>query len=247
MSKTEKILDDEFAERQFAKMEMQINKTENTLKGMTQPQREWFQSMKQRRDEKERLSVNETIAAGNSKQLPKHKRKGDAHEFSKRNIKKRKEEKRTPEQLAKARAVREIEKVSLVRAKLAKSQSRPGRLNAMEEDKRPEKQQTNKKRSKFLTDLTDTSQRGAKRLRYQATKHKTTAKIQAKKHTSSVKITNKSGQNKFNKGKNFGGPRKNAGGPGGKSGGSGGGKGGAGGKGGGGGKSGGGGGGRGRK
>lgn len=201
-------------------MEMQINKTENALKGLSQPEREWFQSMKQRRDEKERLSVNATIAAGNSKQLPKHKRKGDAHEFSKRNIRKRKEEKRTPEQLAKARAMREIEKVSLVRAKLAKSQARPGRLNAIAEDKRPERQQaSNKKRSKFLSDLTDTSQRGAKRLRYEATKHKTTAKLAAKKKTSSVKITNKSGQNKFNKGKNFGGPRKTGGKAGGRPGG----------------------------
>lgn len=190
-------------------MEMQINKTENALKGLSQPQRDWFQSMKQRRDEKERLSVDATIAAGNSKQLPKHKRKGDAHEFSKRNMKKRKEDKRTPAQLAKARAMREIEKVSLVRAKLAKSKTRPGRLAAMVEDKRPDKPlASNKKRSKFLTDLTDTSQRNAKRLRYPASKHNTTAKLQAKKKTSSVKLTNKSGQNKFNKGKNFGGPRK---------------------------------------
>lgn len=187
-------------------MEMQINKTENSLKGLTQPQREWFQSMKQRRDEKERLSVNADKAAG--KIDPKNKRKQGAHEFNKRNTQKRKEDRRTPEQLAKARAMREIEKVSLVRAKLSKSRSRPGRLNAMEEDRKPDKVQSNKKRSKFVNDLTDTSRRGVKRLRYDATKHKTTAKIAAKKKTSAVKITNKSGKNKFNKGKNFGGPRK---------------------------------------
>lgn len=144
-------------------MEMQINKTENTLKGMTQPQREWFQSMKQRRDEKERLSVNEAKASG--KVDPKDKRKQGPHEFNKKNTQKRKEDRRTPQQLAKARAMREIEKVSLVRAKLSKSHSRPGRLNAMVEDRKPEKTQGNKKRSKFLNDLTDTSQRGAKRLR----------------------------------------------------------------------------------
>lgn len=33
-------------------------------------------------------------------------------------------------------------------------------------------------------------------------------KIEAKKKTSKVKLTNKSGLNKFNKGKNFSGPRK---------------------------------------
>lgn len=32
-------------------------------------------------------------------------------------------------------------------------------------------------------------------------------KIAAKKKTSNVKLTNKAGKNKFNKGKNFGGPR----------------------------------------
>lgn len=36
------------------------------------------------------------------------------------------------------------------------------------------------------------------------------AKVQAKKKTSLVKVTNKAGKNKFNKGKNFGGPRKTA-------------------------------------
>lgn len=197
---------------------MQINKTENSLKGMSDPEREWFQTMKQRRDEKERLAVTAAAKASGGKSLPKHQRQG-AHEFSKRNVKKRKEDKRTPAQLAKARAMREIEKVSLVRAKLAKSRSRPGRLNAIEEDKAPERKQSQKKRSKFLSDLTDTSHRGAKKLRYEATKAKNTKKLEAKKKTSSVKITNKSGMNKFNKGKNFGGPRKTGGKPGGKPGG----------------------------
>lgn len=35
------------------------------------------------------------------------------------------------------------------------------------------------------------------------------SKIQAKKKTSNVKLINKAGKNKFNKGKNFGGPRFN--------------------------------------
>lgn len=45
-------------------------------------------------------------------------------------------------------------------------------------------------------------------IRYEATKHKNMAKVQAKKKTSVVKLTNKAGKNKFNKGKNFGAPRK---------------------------------------
>ncbi|XP_037048402.1 probable ATP-dependent RNA helicase DDX27 [Bradysia coprophila] len=214
----QKILDEEFAERQFAKLEMQINKTENSLKGLTQPQREWFQTMKQRKEEKERLSVNptETTNKGKDKKdkstdgKARKRSKGD-HEFNKKNTKKRREENMHPDKLAKARVMREIEKVSLVRAKLMKSKSRPGKLNAIQEDDEASKSKmTNKRRSKFNLDLTDTSNRKSKTLRYEATRHKTMAKIQAKKKTSTVKITNKAGKNKFNKGKNFGGPRKTA-------------------------------------
>lgn len=166
----EKILDEEFAERQFAKLEMQINKTENSLKGLTAPQREWFQTMKQRKEEKERLSVKPSVPTdkGKDKSSAKktNKRASGDHEFNKKNIKKRREERKTPEQLAKARAMKEIEKVSLVRAKLMKSKSRPGKLNAVQEDDdRPKSKMSNKRRSKFNLDLTDTSYRGSKRLR----------------------------------------------------------------------------------
>ncbi len=170
----EKILDEEFAERQFAKLEMQINKTENSLKGLTAPQREWFQTMKQRKEEKERLSVNPTETADKAKGKDKSsnnkstkKRGSGDHEFNKKNSKKRREERMNPEQLAKARAMREIEKVSLVRAKLMKSKSRPGKLNAIREDDEISKSRmNNKRRSKFSLDLTDTSNRGSKKLRF---------------------------------------------------------------------------------
>lgn len=150
---------------------MQINKTENSLKGLTAPQREWFQTMKQRKEEKERLSVNpnETTEKGKDKTANNKakKRGGGDHEFNKKNTKKRREERMSPEQLAKARAMREIEKVSLVRAKLMKSKSRPGKLNAHDEDdEKPKSKMTNKRRSKFNLDLTDTSNRGSKKLRY---------------------------------------------------------------------------------
>lgn len=167
---TEKILDEEFAERQFAKLEMQINKTENSLKGLTAPQREWFQTMKQRKEEKERLSVKPNVVTDKNKNKTDNKKtnkraSGD-HEFNKKNTKKRREERKTPEQLAKARAMKEIEKVSLVRAKLMKSKNRPAKLNAVMEDVEIRKSKTNaKRRSKFNVDLTDTSNRGSKRLR----------------------------------------------------------------------------------
>lgn len=40
--------------------------------------------------------------------------------------------------------------------------------------------------------------------RFDANSHKKTQKLDAKKKTSKVKIVNKAGENKFNKGKNFG-------------------------------------------
>lgn len=169
------ILDEEFQERAFAKMEMEINRAENSLRGLTTQQREWFQTMKQRKQEKERLSVNvndkRSGGSGGGGKAGGQKRGGTGgHENNKKNSKIRKEERkaerRTPEQSAKARAMREIEKASLVRAKLMKSHRKPGRLNSMPEDKPiANRSIANKKRSKFTNDLTDTSQRGAKRLR----------------------------------------------------------------------------------
>lgn len=44
--------------------------------------------------------------------------------------------------------------------------------------------------------------------RYDANSQKKTQKLNAKKKTSQVKIVNKAGENKFNKGKNFNAPRK---------------------------------------
>lgn len=152
-------------------MEMQINKAENSLRGLSGEEREWFQTMKQRREEKERLSVNPDDKRSTSQGGRKFGGGGvGGHENNKKNSKRRREERkaerRTPEQSAKARAMREIEKASLVRAKLSKSHRKPGRLNAMPDDQ-PKRSMSasNKKRSKFSHDLTDTSQRGAKRLR----------------------------------------------------------------------------------
>lgn len=44
--------------------------------------------------------------------------------------------------------------------------------------------------------------------RHQANSFKRIEKVNAKKKTSKVKITNKAGLNKFNKGKSFGGPKQ---------------------------------------
>lgn len=164
----------------MAKAEQQLTKAERKLKGIKNDGREWFQTKKQREEEKERLSINskETLKGGKVENNNKRKTFGsnnDSNESdeepTKKKKKKQKEEKpKSPEQLAKERAMKELEKVSLVQAKLAKIKKRPGRLNAVN-DNINSKQIIGggiggkKKKSKFATDLTDVGRNNAKRLR----------------------------------------------------------------------------------
>ncbi|XP_037951200.1 probable ATP-dependent RNA helicase DDX27 [Teleopsis dalmanni] len=218
------ILDEEQAERQIAKMEQQLSKTERKLMGDKPEFRQWFQTRKQREEEKARLALEEQSAKKITEKGTKGgKRKraeygGDGEDgppVKELNAKKKKKEeprKKTPEQLAKERAMREIEKVSLVRAKLAKIRTRPGKLSSVVETPTFSQKSRNKNKARggqsaFTNDLTDVSRSGALRLRSEANRHKKMSKVKAKKKTSSVKLTNKAGGNKFNKGKNFGGPR----------------------------------------
>ncbi|XP_017868778.1 PREDICTED: probable ATP-dependent RNA helicase DDX27 [Drosophila arizonae] len=227
------ILDEEQAERQLAKTEQQLSKTERKLLGQPNERRTWFQTKQQRENEKARLALTNDDEAppataggskgGKGKTAGKRKRPeygGDGEdgppvkELEAKRKKKKKEEpkKKTPEQMAKERAMREIEKVSLVRAKMAKLRKRPGKLGAATETSKYASPAGGKPKrrgvqSAFTNDLTDVSRGGALRLRSEANRHKKMTKIAAKKKTSNVKLTNKAGKNKFNKGKNFGGPR----------------------------------------
>ncbi|KAH8290629.1 hypothetical protein KR054_004631 [Drosophila jambulina] len=245
------ILDEEQAERQLAKTEQQLSKTERKLLGQSNERRGWFQTKQQREAEKERLALtpgDEEKSAGGGqgkgkgKTATKRKRPewgGDGEDGpsvkeieAKRNKKKKEEpRKKTPEQLAKERAMKEIEKVSLVRAKMAKLRKRPGKLGAATESHKGNAGAGKPKRrggqSAFDNDLTDVSRGGALRLRSEANRHQKMSKIAAKKKASggggggkgkpmnksakskvsNVKLANKAGKNKFNKGKSFGGPR----------------------------------------
>lgn len=219
------ILDEEQAERQLAKAEQSLSKVERKLAGTQAENRSWFQSKKQREEEKARLALTEDADAskkgkagkssgppakgGNKRKRPEYGGDGEDGPPVKEVKKKKKEEKKkTPEQLAKERAMKEVEKVSLVRAKLAKLKKKPGKLNAVNDSvvggsAKPKR----KSYSAFTNDLTDVSRSGALRLRSEANRHKKMTKIKGKKKTSAVKITNKAGKNKFNKGKTFGAPR----------------------------------------
>ncbi|KAM8713359.1 hypothetical protein ACLKA7_013641 [Drosophila subpalustris] len=226
------ILDEEQAERQLAKTEQQMSKVERRLLGQPNERRTWFQTKQQRENEKARLALTDgddgaakTTAGGKGKAAGgKRKRPeygGDGEDGppvkeleAKRKKKKEEPRKKTPEQLAKERAMKEVEKVSLVRAKMAKLRKRPGKLGATTETSKFSgsaavrgKAKRRGGQSAFTNDLTDVSRGGALRLRSEANRHKKMTKIAAKKKTSNVKLTNKAGKNKFNKGKNFGGPR----------------------------------------
>lgn len=175
----EKILNEERDERLFAKMEQQISKSEMSLRGMNDRDRSWFQTMKQRKTEKDRLdnnfkAVNVAKNAAEVKTEPGAKRKADYSKLSESKRRKKEDAERkagnkTPSQLAKQRFIQHKEKSSLLRAKASKTAQKPKRVHSIEENVRDRNSVKNKRTSKFSVDLTNTSRRGAKRLRY---KHK---------------------------------------------------------------------------
>ncbi|XP_017471580.1 PREDICTED: probable ATP-dependent RNA helicase DDX27 [Rhagoletis zephyria] len=223
------ILDEEQAERQIAKMEQQLSKTERKLQGTQSEQRQWFQTRKQREEEKARLAINppeeekKSATTANNKGAKRKRTEygGEGEdgppvkELSAKKKKKEEPRKKSPEQLAKERVIKEIEKASLVRAKMSKLKSRPGKLNSVADEQsrrhvsdygklKPKKRPG---QSAFTNDLTDVSRSGALRIRSEANRYKKQTQIAKKKKASNVKIVNKAGKNKYNKGKHFGGPR----------------------------------------
>ncbi|XP_031617925.1 probable ATP-dependent RNA helicase DDX27 [Contarinia nasturtii] len=208
-----KILNEERDERMFAKMEQQISKQELSLRGMGDRERTWFQSMKKRKQEKERLDNN--FKATEAAKNVNGKRTATTSDLSKLSESKRKKKeeataKKTPSQMAKQKVRDHQEKISFLRAKASKIAHKTKRIRQIDEmnNDRHMANNKNKRVSKFSVDLTNTSRRNTKKLRYDANSHKKTQKLDAKKKTSKVKLTNKAGENKFNKGKNFRAPRK---------------------------------------
>ena len=219
----EKVLQEEHAEKMLRQAEAQLSKTEKKLKGVQEDKRLWFQSGKERNEEKERLSIKPTEPKENPKESKK-KRKRDEDDFDpvkfhlakkEKMAKKKKQEKQTPELSAKDRAIQELAKVSLVQAKLSKIKNRNRKINAVDEepDNRGRQQHRGQqKSSRFERDLTDVSKKKVKNLRYDASKKKKMDKLSKDKFksvkVSGEKLKNKAGLNKQNKGKFFGGPKK---------------------------------------
>lgn len=156
-------------ERVFAKMEQQIAKQELALRSMDDRQRIWFQTMKQRRQEKERLDkdfqeaeATKLISSG----------KGLANidlsklSASKRKKKEEADKKKSPAQLAKQRVRDAQEKASFLRAKASKNSLKTKRIRQVDAPIQQRQDAARKKKSsKFSVDLTNTSRRNAKKLR----------------------------------------------------------------------------------
>lgn len=155
----------------FSKMEQQIAKSELSLRGMSDRDRSWFQTMKQRKTRKDRLdqAFKEKEAAKNAPD-----NKSGVSQISKLSESKRKKKEdaekkannKTPSQIAKQKFIQAKERASLLRAKSSKTAHKQKRVRQLEEFNN-EKQASNKNKraSKFSVDLTNTGRRNAKKLR----------------------------------------------------------------------------------
>lgn len=145
------ILTEEHKARLLNKMENQINRAENIIKGESQEKRPWFQTKKQRKEEKARLSLkNVALDPEIDKQLGKKNKK--------------------KKETASDHINNELNKVALVQAKMAKRKQKKQKLNVIKEDKylKGVNNMGNKKVKSHFRDMVDTSQKNAKKLRHHA-------------------------------------------------------------------------------
>lgn len=221
-----KVYEEEKAEKLLAQTENQLSKTEKKIgagKRDEKQSRQWFQTHRERMEEKERLSIHPKDP-NEVKTKKKQKRKrgsdddSDLEDYIFHKKKQVDESKKKPAQQksaraqARERALKDLEAASLTRAKMSKSTHKLKKLRTVEDisakkDALSGPQKKNKKGgSKFAFDM-DVSQKGVKKLRYDANKSKKNIKSKPVGKTSNEKVRNRSGQNKFNKGKFFGAPK----------------------------------------
>lgn len=158
------ILQEEYEERLLSKTENQANRVQKILSGEKTEKRSWFQTKKERNAEKQRLALQ-----------PKQKNT----DKTKKDMKKKKikgGDSTTPDD----RIKKEMEKVALLQARLAKRKSKPKRLRTCVDGIVGNKVEGKRKRSNFEDNLCDTSKKNAKRLRFDANS-KQKGKIRGKK------------------------------------------------------------------
>lgn len=145
------ILQEEYEERLLSKTENQANRAQKLLQGDEKTEkRSWFQTKQQRKEEKERLALK-----------PKEKKSA---------AKTKKDAKKKTGDGADDKIKKEMEKVALLQARLAKKKSKPKKMRTCVDDiNRADGQKgVKRKKSNFVDDFCDTSQKNAKRLRYDA-------------------------------------------------------------------------------
>lgn len=233
------VYEEEKAEKMLAQTEQQLSKTERKLKegkNDTKESRQWFQTHKQRMEEKERLSIRPKDPDADEKKKKKQQKRrrggddeSDLEDYvykKKGGDDRKKQVKKVVEKSARAqareRAMKDLEAASLTRAKMSKSVLKPRKLRTVDDSQaKPSKDFSKPKKggSKFAFDM-DTSKKGVKKLRYDASKKQRDSKNPRAKgakaagkpakpgRTSQVKIKNKAGLNKSNKGKAFGKPKQ---------------------------------------
>lgn len=166
----EKILEEERSERELAKIENQANRAEKLLNDQSSKnQRTWFQSQKERKEEKEKLSLTEKKPRNKEKTKQSREPSNIVEEKKKKKNKVSKEPKKDT---AEDRANRELEKTAAYQARLAKKQNKQKRIRTITDDDRSFSNRTGpskrSKKSSFAADLTDTSKKAVKRMRYEA-------------------------------------------------------------------------------
>ncbi|XP_018407128.1 PREDICTED: probable ATP-dependent RNA helicase DDX27, partial [Cyphomyrmex costatus] len=170
----QKILQEEKSEKELAKVENEANRIEKILKVEDgKEHRSWFQSKKERKKEKDNLRLTK-------KQIGKNKK----HEKDPSNIvqeKKKKAQNEPQKDTAEDRAKKELEKIAAYQARLAKKSNRQKKIRTVMNETNydyAKKGSLKRRKSSFATDLTDTSKKGVKRMRYEANKKKDVKKRQ---------------------------------------------------------------------
>lgn len=150
-------------------MEQQIAKSELSLRGMGDRERSWFQTMKQRKTEKDRLDNSFKEAEASKNANGKRPAEDSLSKLSESKRKKKeeaeKQARKTPSQAAKQKFKEQQEKISFLRAKATKIAHKTKRIRQVDEQRTQKQGGKNKRESKFSVDLTNTSRRNAKKLR----------------------------------------------------------------------------------
>lgn len=164
----ERILEEERNEKELAKVENQTKRAENILKGTDDKnQRSWFQSTKERKKEKEKLSLTE-----------KQRKTKNKEEKTIKNIveeKKRNKVKEPHKETAEDRANKELAKIAAYQARLAKQKSKEKKIRTVVDNvgyTAINNGSKKRSRSSFASDLTDTGRKNVKKMRYEANKKK---------------------------------------------------------------------------